>query len=698
MLKSGYILSFFLFSLAFFSPDTTVYPQSENHVIKQIDSLIQKSKKLFYKNIDSSIYYNRLALKLSKEVNYIKGLERSYHSIGTTFLIQGENDSAKIYLDSTIYFAKMINDNKVLANSYNNLGYIYDELTQYDSASAYYDKSFRYFKQIGDSSGMGTYYLNMGVIFDKLQEFQKSYQYLVKSEIIAEQIKDSILLAYVYSNLADNFREGNKFNKAKYYFIKAIALFNKFQDFFAVATTEQLFSQLYRRNHFYAEALYHINNSINSYEKIKNEKGKISALIDKIKTLFNLKKYQEVKKNIALIKDNTHSTVEDKQWVFYYCAMIDFVNKRYETAKYKIKRSLKIKSYFKDTNLGKRTYQLLYLIAKRQNHPNEALKYYKKYKYYYEAKVLASFTKKMVNYEKLRKLYFRELEIKKLNNQEKINQLLLEKQEIINKAFYIGSLILITILLIILFQLDRIRKLNVILRKMDKEREDFYRIFSHDVKNSLGAVLSYSEMLTTMYNEMTKEEVAEVVKSINKGANAAHYLLQNLLEWLIAKNEGREYAKEILNLKELLEEGISSMRTSMLHKKITCDIEVDENIVVKADRNSIVSVIRNLCSNAIKFSEENGKIKIYANSIDDLFVEITVEDNGVGIPADKLSSIFSETNKTTTRGTQNEKGTGLGLSLVKAFVEHNGGKITVESVPNKGSKFIFTIPLATKQK
>jgi signal transduction histidine kinase/tetratricopeptide (TPR) repeat protein len=692
MIKRRYILFLLLIIPVFLSPDTAAYSQTEPPATKQIDSLIQKSKELIYKNIDSSFYLGRLALKLSEKVNYYKGLEKAYHRIGTDFLIEQQNDSAKIYLNRAVHFAKMINDYGSLADSYNNLGYVYDELTQYDSAMAFYDKALYYYKQVDDSSGIGTYYLNMGIIYDKLRDFLKSYQYLIKSEIIAEQTRDSNLLAYVYSNMGDNFREGEKYEKAKKYYIKAINLFKKSGDLLAVAATEQMFSQLYCSNHLYLDALNHINNSIKTYEKVKNEEGKLSSTINKIKILILLKKYSRARETINLVKVNPHLTIEQKQWVLYYSAMISFEKGKYNIAKKKIKRSLKLNAHFKDTDLGKRTYQLLYLVAKKQNQLKEGLKYYIKYKYYFDAVQTKSLVKRMTNYQKLRELAYKELEIKKLKNEDKIQELQLEKQEVINKAFYIGSLILITILLIILYQLDKIRKLNQSLKKMNEERENFYRIFSHDVKNSLGAVLSYSELLTTMQDEMTKEEVAEIVKSINKGATAAHNLLRNLLEWLIAKKEGREYVKERLNLRELVEEGISSMRSSMRHKEITCDIDVDENLFVEADRNSIVSVIRNLCSNAVKFSHENGKIKVYVNSASNSFVEVTVEDYGVGIPSDKLPSIFSETKATSTMGTQNEKGTGLGLPLVKTFVEKNGGKITVESTLGKGSKFTFTIP------
>ncbi len=694
MFKSRYILPLIILSV-FLRPGHATYSQSQDTtVIKQIDSLIKQSKEHIYVNIDSAFYYSRLALRLSKKVNYYGGLEKSNQRIGFAYLIQGKEDSAKIYLNRSIHYAKMINDYGSLANSYNNLGRFYDDLMQYDSAEVYYNKAKRYFEQIDDSSGIGAYYLNMGRVYAKRTKIEKSYQYIIKSELIASQIKDSSLLAYVYFTMADDFYDAHRFKKANEYYNKAIILFQKFNDIPALAKTEIMLAKLYGRRGIYDKTIGHINKAIKYYNKIKNEEGKVKALIQKAKFLLDKKKYSQFEKVFALVKENPHLTIFDRQWLLYLSAKLDFVEGRYITGKNKLLHSLQLNSSFKsEYELGRRTYILLYVFSKRLDQPREEFKYYQKFTFFSYRKNCEIVARKMINMERLQELELKKLELKKLKSAEKIKTLEMEKQEIINKAFYIGSLILITILLIILYQLKKIKKLNLSLEKLNRERESFYRIFSHDVKNSIGAVLSFSEMLVTMQNELTKKEITEVVKSINKGANSAYSLLQNLLEWLTEKKEGNEFVKKKLNLKQLVDDGVSSLTTSMLHKQINCKVEVDENIFVKADQNSIVTVIRNLCSNAIKFSNENSEIKIYARLINNSFAEITVEDSGVGIPHDRLEWIFSETKITTTRGTQNEKGTGLGLPLVKKYVEKNGGKIKVESVPDKGSKFIFTIPL-----
>jgi signal transduction histidine kinase len=297
------------------------------------------------------------------------------------------------------------------------------------------------------------------------------------------------------------------------------------------------------------------------------------------------------------------------------------------------------------------------------------------------------------NYENVRKLKIKEKELKNLQREKRIKQLELDNQRLVKNFFIISSFVLLAVFVFGAYQFRKISRLNKSLEKFNDQKEKFLRIISHDIKNSLGAVLNFSELIMTNMDELSKEEIVVSSKEINRAATATNNLLTNLLEWSLTLNNEKEFVSDNVNLKELVMEGISSSVSSRLIKNIKCTVDVPDDINITVDRNSIISVIRNLCTNAIKFSHENSTIKVYANKKNG-FAEVTIEDEGVGIDKEDLENLFSQNSRKSTRGTMNEKGTGLGLSLVETFIKNNGGTIRAESEKGKGSKFIFTVPLS----
>jgi signal transduction histidine kinase len=135
------------------------------------------------------------------------------------------------------------------------------------------------------------------------------------------------------------------------------------------------------------------------------------------------------------------------------------------------------------------------------------------------------------------------------------------------------------------------------------------------------------------------------------------------------------------------------MRIVALSKKITVNYAATQPVRVIVDEDMLKVVLRNLVSNAIKFTNSGGEVNILTEQAAS-FLTVTVSDNGVGIKPETINTLFDISKKVTTSGTANEKGTGLGLMLCKEFIERNGGKIWVESVPGKGSDFKFTIPVS----
>lgn len=224
-------------------------------------------------------------------------------------------------------------------------------------------------------------------------------------------------------------------------------------------------------------------------------------------------------------------------------------------------------------------------------------------------------------------------------------------------------------------------------------KDKFLSIIAHDLRGSFNSMLGFSNLLNENYDDLGKEEQKEYLDIIYKNINNTHKLLENLLIWSSSQKGNITFNPDKENLFLLSSEIVELMQFSANNKSIEIKLDIPKQITVNADKYMFSTILRNLLSNAVKFTPKGGEIVVKAREQGGDFVQIIVEDNGVGIPQDIQLKLFDISRSNTSRGTENESGTGLGLFLCKEFVEKHGGEISVESKSGKGSSFIYTIPL-----
>ncbi|MEI7812474.1 MAG: PAS domain S-box protein [Ignavibacteria bacterium] len=237
------------------------------------------------------------------------------------------------------------------------------------------------------------------------------------------------------------------------------------------------------------------------------------------------------------------------------------------------------------------------------------------------------------------------------------------------------------------------KKLEEQLKDLNNNKDKFFSIISHDLRSPFTSLLGFSEFLVNDFDDMTSEEVKSFALNIYKSAQSVFNLIENMLQWSRMQAGRMNFTPVKLNLNKLIESTIGIYQSGARQKNISINTELGALINVMADKNMINTVLRNLLSNALKFTYPGGEIKISATK-QISSVLITVEDNGVGISSENIKKIFTLSQKITTTGTDKETGTGLGLILCKDFVEMNGGKLGVESQTGRGTRFIFTLPIA----
>ncbi|WP_299579429.1 HAMP domain-containing sensor histidine kinase [uncultured Sunxiuqinia sp.] len=264
-------------------------------------------------------------------------------------------------------------------------------------------------------------------------------------------------------------------------------------------------------------------------------------------------------------------------------------------------------------------------------------------------------------------------------------------------ALMLLACILAGYILLLAFKNDRFQEhivnLNQKVTKDSLQKDKFFSIVSHDLMNPFNALLGFSEMLNESAKKGNKEDTSEYASIVHQSAKRIFNLLQNLLVWTRMQNGKTKYAPKTEKVEELVSDTMLIVAPIAQNKQIKLEWDVEKEITAKLDSNMIGSALQNLVTNAIKFTENGGSVKVTATTEPDN-LNFVVADTGVGMSSEQVENLFKLDKNSSSRGTNDEVGTGLGLIIAKEFIDFHQGKIWAESNLGKGSKFCFSIPLS----
>lgn len=239
---------------------------------------------------------------------------------------------------------------------------------------------------------------------------------------------------------------------------------------------------------------------------------------------------------------------------------------------------------------------------------------------------------------------------------------------------------------------EKLNKKNQELIKANNEKDKFFSIIAHDLRGPFQGFIGLTEFMSEHHAKLSSDETLEIAQALQTTAKNLYELLENLLSWALIKrghkrfNPGRAYLNSLV-------QSVSDLFIPQLSvKQVVLINHISDDLVALADQESLRTILRNLISNAIKFTPKNGTVTLDAVKREDGFLLISVKDTGIGMPPEIRDNLFSITQKVSRPGTENEPSTGLGLILSKELVEKHGGEIWTASEENKGSTFYFTIP------
>ena len=271
-----------------------------------------------------------------------------------------------------------------------------------------------------------------------------------------------------------------------------------------------------------------------------------------------------------------------------------------------------------------------------------------------------------------------------------------------NKLYLILAIALLGMLLIGAYLFNQLRKTkkqiesqNGQLQQLNATKDKFFGIIAHDIRSPIVALEGVGEQMEYYLKNNKPEKLERLAKRIDTTAKRLSSLLDNLLNWALLQQGVIPYHPKALNIKETGEQIFQMFQDNAEAKRITLDLQVEEHLTIHADESALNTILRNLVSNAIKFTPEGGKVSLSTETKDDQ-VFICINDTGTGISAAQLSNLFT-LEKASEKGTAGEKGTGLGLTLVKELTELNKGTIKVISELQRGTQFLLGLPATSAQ-
>ncbi len=247
--------------------------------------------------------------------------------------------------------------------------------------------------------------------------------------------------------------------------------------------------------------------------------------------------------------------------------------------------------------------------------------------------------------------------------------------------------------LVTLADITRVKKAEMALQEANTLKDQLFSIIGHDLRSPISSISQLVELYAAQNRGMDEKTRESILNTLQTTSKETYKLLENLLEWSNSQQTDT-YKPRRTNLAPIIDQTITLSQGAANAKSINIQKDIEKNIPVFVDEEMIKTALRNLVSNSIKFTPNAGTITISSNANGNN-IQISVADSGIGIPENKISTLFDNSINYTSVGTNNEKGTGLGLKLVKKFVDKNGGRIDVESIEGQGTIFTITLPQYT---
>lgn len=585
-----------------------------------------------------ALNYLNLALEINKKINNENNEADCYKNMGIVYFSEGQLSTALDYYYKALFLALKEHNKLAAAANYNDIGFVLYGMEVYPEALNYYKKSLNILQGTSDLLAFGTVNQNIGEVFFAQRDYDRAISYLTKAIKIAEKQDDKEGLSSVYTDIGLCYASKHQFVEAKNYLETSLQIATKYKIIYYQAYTLIGIATMYNLQKDYENAYKYAIQGQKLAVKLGNLSVRSNAALQLNKTLAGLGKYNEAYRLLRQyidLKDSLNNN-ESIQKLTSYNLQLNFATKTHQLA------------------LQQREKDLLFQQKIQQQRLINAV---------FLSIIIGMITISVVYYRQKRK-------------QQKINLMLEEKNyEVLQQKTYLDE------------QAQKLNDLNTL-------KDRLISVLAHDLRAPLSTLRGLFSLLQD--ETISHTQMLEMIPNVLKKLEYTSDFLDTLLFWINSQMENFESYAKIFQVKDIVAYETESYYEQATLKGINLINNVPDDINASADPNSIRIVIRNLITNAIKFSKENDTVEISAWQQDKENYIISVKDTGTGMTPEQLNKLFkSKVNSNT--GTNNESGTGMGLLFCKDLVEKCNGKIWVTSKQGEGTEFFFTVPVGISQ-
>ncbi len=605
------------------------------------------------------------ALKIAEAENLLPSRAEAYKEKASIQSVKGDYSSAIKYNDQALVLFFQLKDSAGIAKCYNNLGTNYHSLGKFDEAYFFHTQSYRIGDAIGDKLQLAISLHNLGSVFKELGQYDRALDYFKLSLKRSEEVKDNEAPAYYYSEIGD----------------------------------------MYIKKKHYDSALSALKLSLSFSRSIKLRINELEPIV-----LINIARTYLYKKDHSLALkyyDSASSLFKVSENAFVLAKTdlgrgLVFMNeKKYKEAQLLMEKSAETAHRLNAWTLEVECYQALSRLFEEMGDLRKSLIYYKRHQSVEDSLFNQGMQARIFQDQIRFVTSSKEEQIMALTKQEHLNKDQIRKQDLVQNILVVTTALTAVLLFsvyrsgqrrikinkLLLEHQDEIKKRSQELEQLNQVKDKFFSIISHDLRSPINALSGILELMAK--DQITPDEFLALNKELRLQFGHTKTLINNLLDWTLLQMDKLKIQVEKIDLHVLADNNIKLL-SSLHYKEIKITNKVAPVSFALGDSNMINLVVRNLLTNAIKFSEAGDLIEVGAKLDGENYI-VSVKDNGVGISPEVQKILFEKTSGYSTRGTANEKGTGLGLILCKEFVERNGGRIWLESELGKGSTFFFTI-------
>lgn len=667
-----------------------------------------------YVNVDSATTHQFAlqAIELAEANDYPQGVVMAKVQIGWTILRAGYLDDAAIYFQQAKALAEELNFQEGIADAAHGWGTARMDLGQLDEGLILHEEALAIRQEINDLKGIGLSYNQIGIVHAYMGDYPTCLEYFLKALDIQQQRGDEATMAGNYNNIALVYERLDQTEKALEYYQKALNINEEQNNVRGMALNNLNIVNSYRDLDQNDRALEHAEKSLTLSKELGSKRlismslGNLGALHTDLR---NFKKAMEYQSEA----NKMHEEQGD---------IPSFANSSIQLGQIysELGRYSESLSYLRDGQRMAAEIGNPDMMAAAYNHLSDTYAALGQYRNAYEAHVqFKELADSVVNDENTRQLARVEAEYD--FKQEKDSLQFAQAQErlafetdIEQRSFtqlvtLIGLILTGALVLVIYFSLRAKQRVNRQLMELNGEiksqrdslealnhmKTRLFSIISHDLRGPMSTFIGFYDLLSNHIEKHYKVDGDEHLKKMqihmHDSSNRALQLMDSLLKWALKEEDAIPYHPKKLNLQRVIFETVEALAPQALAKEITLESTVVEPQHAWADKNSLMTIFRNLMNNALKFTPEGGTVEVSAQTEEDTVV-ITVKDSGIGIPQEKLEKLFDMDEKKVTKGTKGEKGSGLGLNLVYDFVQMNKGTIEVTSEEGVGTTFSVSLP------